>query len=705
MMNGQCTLVSLLLVCSCVAFDRLSSINHVDSAKPNGPEQLFVAGIDTNRRKSRIILESNEDETILMNHFDDRMLQHSTVCEDVDSFLNDGGRVRTCPWVALRLENRCLKFSEFCPVTCDTCPSASPTTKPSAPPTEIPTTKPSPPPTAIPTTKPTSPPTAFPTTKPSPPPTAQTTMKPSLVHTASPTTKPSSRPTAQPTLSKTASPTMKPSSLATAQPTLSKTTSPTAKPSSTSQTEQPTSAPTDHPTIRPTHHPTMQPTHHPTEQPTFHPTEQPTSHPTEKPTFHLSAPPSQAPNSNIPNPTTLSPDPGLSPMPTVAIDLLAADFSSASASNPVFLTIANKVPENTVIQVNITKSSIDDNALLLNRESRRELIGNYDSCPLQQGTLVDFNGGLSKIISINMTMDIVICSAGGDVVGIAEAIFEKATSPVPTLSPTRFPRTQILPHYPGGNYQDQNDDSTKLLTILLTTAIAVAAVAAVGLAAFVLRHGKDKQDRPNPFATGPDDYIIPNEANTIDFKTSSNLYTDDTANPKEIPFAEMQPISTPVILSETMDIQTVSDLYSDGGTASRRPSANLNDFADSKVQPFSLSAIQTLTNIMLGEGPNTLSGREHATTSNLVEDHVSLAMDVQSVSDIYTDGGMTSHPNDTPFAEMQPIPVPAIQTLTDILYGQDQNNVSTQSTMQVPVLQRKSGENKVAEVGDRDHNR
>ena len=222
---------------------------------------------------------------------------------------------------------------------------------------------------------------------------------------------------------------------------------------------------------------TFQPTEQPTEQPTFHPTEQPTFHPTEQPTFHLSPPPSQAQNSKIPNPTSLSPDPGPSQMPTAqstrvsAIDVLPADFSSASSSNPVFFTIANKVPEYTVIQVNITKSSIDDNALLLNRESRRELIGNYDSCPLQQGTLVDFNGGLSKIISINMTMDIVICSAGGDVVGIAEAIFEKATSPVPTLSPTRFPRTQILPDNPGGNYQDQNDDSTKLLTILLTTAI------------------------------------------------------------------------------------------------------------------------------------------------------------------------------------------------------------------------------------------
>ena len=51
-------------------------------------------------------------------------------------------------------------------------------------------------------------------------------------------------------------------------------------------------------------------------------------------------------------------------------------------------------------------------------------------------------------------------------------------------------------------------------------AAAVAAVAAVGLAAFVLRHGKEKQDRPNPFATGPDDYIIKNEANTIVYSWS-----------------------------------------------------------------------------------------------------------------------------------------------------------------------------------------
>ena len=41
-------------------------------------------------------------------------------CEDVSSF-EFKNQIRDCSWVSKKLDRRCKKFSNYCPVTCDTC--------------------------------------------------------------------------------------------------------------------------------------------------------------------------------------------------------------------------------------------------------------------------------------------------------------------------------------------------------------------------------------------------------------------------------------------------------------------------------------------------------------------------------------------------------------------------------------------------------
>ena len=57
-------------------------------------------------------------------------------CEDTDTF-EVKGKTRECSWVASKKEKRCKKFSDYCPVTCETCPAPAPVPSPMASPVPV----------------------------------------------------------------------------------------------------------------------------------------------------------------------------------------------------------------------------------------------------------------------------------------------------------------------------------------------------------------------------------------------------------------------------------------------------------------------------------------------------------------------------------------------------------------------------------------
>ena len=67
-------------------------------------------------------------------------------CEDADSFEDSKGKTRTCSWVASKKKKRCKEFSDYCPVTCETCQAEPPTEPPTEPPADAPMDTPTEPP-------------------------------------------------------------------------------------------------------------------------------------------------------------------------------------------------------------------------------------------------------------------------------------------------------------------------------------------------------------------------------------------------------------------------------------------------------------------------------------------------------------------------------------------------------------------------------
>jgi len=128
-------------------------------------------------------------------------------CADSTTFFVDGNTNRGCSWVADKASRRCVEIDAdpdheipiYCPITCDTCPTDSPTTGPTTSPTDAPIGSPSESPTLNPTNSPTLNPTDSPTNSP--------TNSPTLNPTDSPTNSPTDSPTNSPTDSPTPSPT------------------------------------------------------------------------------------------------------------------------------------------------------------------------------------------------------------------------------------------------------------------------------------------------------------------------------------------------------------------------------------------------------------------------------------------------------------------------------------------------------------------
>jgi hypothetical protein len=151
---------------------------------------------------------------------------------------------------------------------------------------------------ATPTLKPSEPPTIVaitdkPTDKPSEKPTEQPSDKISL----DPTTKPTINPTTEPTTKPTAEPTAKPTSQPTAEPT----SEPSAKPSRSPTTEpsrRPTENPTDETTLEPSAKPSAKPSATPTEKPT-----DPSLSPSLKPTESQTLTPTMEPIGTTPRPS------------------------------------------------------------------------------------------------------------------------------------------------------------------------------------------------------------------------------------------------------------------------------------------------------------------------------------------------------------------------------------------------------------------
>ena len=65
-------------------------------------------------------------------------------CEDLDTFEDSKGKTRECSWVAQQKKKRCKKFSDFCPVTCETCQTEPPQVNPTPSPVSSPTATPAP---------------------------------------------------------------------------------------------------------------------------------------------------------------------------------------------------------------------------------------------------------------------------------------------------------------------------------------------------------------------------------------------------------------------------------------------------------------------------------------------------------------------------------------------------------------------------------
>ena len=162
---------------------------------------------------------------------------------------------RVCSWitqptnptnVANRRETWCDEtvdgslVSDECPLACDACPSAAPTTDPTpTPPTSHPTVSP---PTSQPTVS--LHPTAGPTRPPSPMPSPFPTARPTSDPTSYPTTYPSSNPTNRPTRS------IKPSPSPSASPIDNPSQTPTHHPSPVAEKVIVTNPPTIPPTIK-----------------------------------------------------------------------------------------------------------------------------------------------------------------------------------------------------------------------------------------------------------------------------------------------------------------------------------------------------------------------------------------------------------------------------------------------------------------------
>ena len=117
-----------------------------------------------------------------------------------------------------------------------------------------------------------------------------------------------------------------------------------------------------------------------------------------------------------------------------------ADFSAASTDN--VLELMGEFPQGQEVQVSVTTPSTDTQVFTTTEDdgsgSGRRLL--TFSCPPVGGILIDFNGQLTTVITIDGVEDtfIVLCNASSEYIGSYELIFATPTE-APVVSPTDAP--------------------------------------------------------------------------------------------------------------------------------------------------------------------------------------------------------------------------------------------------------------------------